>query len=225
MRPAAHPNSRFTVSAVNNPSYSQLAEAPEGVPISAIVFGGRRKKLAPLVYEANNWNHGVLVGAGVASETTAAAIGEVGIVRRDPMAMKPFCGYNFADYWSHWLSFSERSDNLPKIFHVNWFRQNEDGKFLWPGFGENLRVLRWIIDRCENRVSASSTSIGNIPYIKDIDTDDLNISHAVLEELLSVENKEWLDEINSIGEYFETYGERLPEELSNEFNKLKTSLT
>ena len=225
MRPDAHPNSRFTVSAVNNPSYSQLAEAPEGVPISAIVFGGRRKKLAPLVYEANNWNHGVLVGAGVASETTAAAIGEVGIVRRDPMAMKPFCGYNFADYWSHWLSFSERSDNLPKIFHVNWFRQNEDGKFLWPGFGENLRVLRWIIDRCENRVSASSTSIGNIPYIKDIDTDDLNISHAVLEELLSVENKEWLDEINSIGEYFETYGERLPEELSNEFNKLKTSLT
>jgi phosphoenolpyruvate carboxykinase (GTP) len=225
LRPAAHPNSRFTVSAVNNPSYSQLAEAPEGVPISAIVFGGRRKKLAPLVYEANNWNHGVLVGAGVASETTAAAIGEVGIVRRDPMAMKPFCGYNFADYWSHWLSFSERSDNLPKIFHVNWFRQNEDGKFLWPGFGENLRVLRWIIDRCENRVSASSTSIGNIPYIKDIDTDDLNISHAVLEELLSVENKEWLDEINSIGEYFETYGERLPEELSNEFNKLKSSLT
>ena len=161
----------------------------------------------------------------MASETTAAAIGEVGIVRRDPMAMKPFCGYNFADYWSHWLSFSERSDNLPKIFHVNWFRQNEDGKFLWPGFGENLRVLRWIIDRCENRVSASSTSIGNIPYIKDIDTDDLNISHAVLEELLSVENKEWLDEINSIGEYFETYGERLPEELSNEFNKLKSSLT
>ena len=225
LRSAAHPNSRFTVSAVNNPSYSELAEAPEGVPISAIVFGGRRKKLAPLVYEANNWKHGVLVGAGVASETTAAAIGEVGIVRRDPMAMKPFCGYNFADYWSHWLSFSEKSDKLPKIFHVNWFRQNEDGKFLWPGFGENLRVLRWIIDRCESRVSARSTSIGNIPNTKDIDTNDLDISKDVLEELLTVENKEWLQEVNSIGEYFETFGDRLPKELSNEFDKLKSALT
>ena len=223
--PAAHPNSRFTVSASNNPAYSKLAEAPEGVPISAIVFGGRRKTLAPLVYEAKSWEHGVLVGAGVASETTAAATGEVGVVRRDPMAMKPFCGYNFADYWDHWLSFSERSDNLPKIFHVNWFRQNEAGKFLWPGFGENLRVLRWIIDRCEHRVSANATAIGNLPKTNDIDTSDLDISNEVLEELLSVENNEWLDEINSIGEYFKSFGDRLPSALNDEFMKLKDELT
>ena len=223
--PAAHPNSRFTVSASNNPAYSKLAEAPEGVPISAIVFGGRRKTLAPLVYEAKNWEHGVLVGAGVASETTAAATGEVGVVRRDPMAMKPFCGYNFADYWDHWLSFSKRSSNLPKIFHVNWFRQNEAGKFLWPGFGENLRVLRWIIDRCENRVPAYTTAIGNLPNAKDIDISDLDISSEVLEELLSVENNEWLEEINSIGEYFKSYGDRLPDALNQEFIKLKAELT
>ncbi|MDH3441645.1 MAG: phosphoenolpyruvate carboxykinase (GTP), partial [Gammaproteobacteria bacterium] len=161
--PAAHPNSRFTVSARRNKSYSELADAPHGVPISALVFGGRRKELAPLVYEAKNWQHGVLVAAGVASETTAANIGEVGVVRRDPMAMKPFCGYNFADYWRHWLSFADRSENLPKIFHVNWFRQDNDGKFMWPGFGENLRVLRWIIDRCEGRADAVSTPIGFLP--------------------------------------------------------------
>ena len=223
--PAAHPNSRFTVSATNNPSYSKLAEAPDGVVISAIVFGGRRKTLAPLVYEANSWEHGVLIGAGVASETTAAAAGEVGVVRRDPMAMKPFCGYNFADYWDHWLSFSKKSNNLPKIFHVNWFRQNEAGKFLWPGFGENLRVLRWIIDRCENRVPAYTTAIGNLPNAKDIDISDLDISSEVLEELLSVENNEWLDEINSIGEYFKSYGDRLPDALNQEFIKLKAGLT
>ena len=141
------------------------------------------------------------------------------------MAMKPFCGYNFADYWDHWLSFSKRSNNLPKIFHVNWFRQNEAGKFLWPGFGENLRVLRWIIDRCENRVSAYTTAIGNLPNLKDIDISDLDISSEVLEELLSVENNEWLEEINSIGEYFKSYGDRLPETLNQEFIKLKAELT
>tara|TARA_B110000467_G_scaffold80656_1_gene72887 strand:+ start:3027 stop:4844 length:1818 start_codon:yes stop_codon:yes gene_type:complete len=223
--PAAHPNSRFTVSATNNSSYSELAEAPDGVIISAIVFGGRRKTLAPLVYEANNWEHGVLIGAGVASETTAAASGEVGVVRRDPMAMKPFCGYNFADYWSHWLSFSKRSDNLPKIFHVNWFRQNEVGKFLWPGFGENLRVLRWIIDRCENKVGAQETSIGSLPNTKDIDTNDLDISPEVLKELLSVNNSEWLNEVNLIGEYLESYGDRLPAALREEYSKLKVALS
>ena len=145
------------------------------MPISAIVFGGRRKELAPLVYEAKSWEHGVLVGAGVASETTAAATGQVGVVRRDPMAMKPFCGYNFADYWSHWLSFAERTDKLPKIFHVNWFRQDDDGNFLWPGFSENLRVLQWIIQRCEGQVEAVETAIGHLPTDDGIQVSDLDI--------------------------------------------------
>ena len=210
---AAHPNSRFTVAATNNASYSSLAEAPEGVPISAIVFGGRRKKLAPLVYEAKSWEHGVLIGAGVASETTAANIGEVGVVRRDPMAMKPFCGYNFADYWAHWLSFAKRSDKLPRIFHVNWFRQNDDGEFLWPGFGENLRVLRWIIDRCEGRVAANETPIGYLPHPADIDTTDLDISDAAMTALTSIDRDQWRAEMESIGEYLDTYGDRLPEAL------------
>jgi len=211
--PAAHPNSRFTVSAKNNASYSRLAESPEGVPISAIVFGGRRKKLAPLVYEAKSWQHGVLIGASVASETTAAAIGDVGVIRRDPMAMKPFCGYNFADYWQHWLSFSDRSKKLPKIFHVNWFRQDKLGKFLWPGFGENLRVLSWIIDRCENQVDAQDTAIGYLPHTKDINTDDLEISNETMKELLSVKKESWIDEMKSVGKYLQSYGERLPNAL------------
>ena len=147
--PAAHPNSRFTVAREQNPAYSKLADAPSGVPISAIVFGGRRRTLAPLVYQARSWPHGVLVGAGVASETTAAATGAVGVVRRDPMAMKPFAGYNFGDYWAHWINVGARLKSPPQIFHVNWFRQDAAGRFLWPGFGDNLRVLRWIIDRCK----------------------------------------------------------------------------
>jgi len=211
--PAAHPNSRFTVSAKNNASYSRLTESPEGVPISAIVFGGRRKELAPLVYEAKSWQHGVLIGASVASETTAAAIGDVGVIRRDPMAMKPFCGYNFADYWQHWLSFSDRTKKLPKIFHVNWFRQDKLGKFLWPGFGENLRVLSWIIDRCENQVDARDTAIGYLPHTKDINTDDLEISNETMKELLSVKKESWIDEMKSVGKYLQSYGERLPNAL------------
>jgi len=222
--PAAHPNSRFTVSASKNSSYSKLAEAPEGVPISALVFGGRRKELAPLVYEAKNWRHGVLVGAGVASETTAAATGAVGVVRRDPMAMKPFCGYNFADYWTHWLSFDERSDKLPRIFHVNWFRQDSDGKFLWPGFGENLRVLRWIIDRCENRVDANETPIGFLPNADDIDTSDLDISQDTVKSLLSVDVEQWQAEMDSFGEYLQSYGERLPKALQQEYDAVVTAL-
>ncbi|MEX0709369.1 MAG: phosphoenolpyruvate carboxykinase (GTP) [Woeseia sp.] len=214
--PAAHPNSRFTVSARKNPCYSELAEAPEGVPISALVFGGRRKELAPLVYEAKNWRHGVLVGAGVASETTAAATGEVGVVRRDPMAMKPFCGYNFADYWRHWLSFDKRSDNLPRIFHVNWFRQDENGKFLWPGFGENLRVLRWIIDRCENRVDAHETAIGYLPNPNDIDLSGLDIDAATLSALLAVDEEQWQAELDAVGDYLSGFGDRLPEDLWQE---------
>ena len=221
---AAHPNSRFTVAATNNPSYSSLAEAAEGVPISAIVFGGRRKELAPLVYEAKSWEHGVLVGAGVASETTAANIGDVGVVRRDPMAMKPFCGYNFADYWSHWLSFGERLDNLPKVFHVNWFRQNADGDFLWPGFGENLRVLQWMIERCEGRVDAVETPIGFLPNASDIDTTDLDITAENLEALTTIDHGQWRDEMAAVGEYLESYGDRLPTELKAQQERIAAEL-
>lgn len=221
---AAHPNSRFTVSAKQNPSYSTLAEAPDGVPISALVFGGRRKELAPLVYEARNWRHGVLVGAGVASETTAAATGDVGVVRRDPMAMKPFCGYNFADYWAHWLSFEGRSERLPRIFHVNWFRQDAGGRFLWPGFGENLRVLRWIIDRCENRVDARETPIGLLPHADDIDTRELDIDRATLEALLAVDPDQWQAEMDAVGEYLQSYGSRLPETLREEHRRVVDAL-
>ncbi len=213
---AAHPNSRFTVAAGNNPSYSKLAEAPAGVPISAIVFGGRRKELAPLVYQARNWRHGVLVGAGVASETTSANIGEVGVVRRDPMAMKPFCGYNFADYWAHWLSFAGRTETLPGVFHVNWFRQDENGRFLWPGFGENLRVLKWILDRCNGRAEAVETAIGYLPRVEDLDIDGLDINRSDLETLTSINARQWQVEIEAIGEYLASYGDRLPAELRDE---------
>ena len=222
--PAAHPNSRFTVSATRNKSYSMLADAPEGVPISAIVFGGRRKELAPLVYEAKDWNHGVLVGASVASETTAANIGEVGVVRRDPMAMKPFCGYNFADYWSHWLTFADNERRLPRIFHVNWFRQDNDGKFLWPGFGENLRVLRWIMERCEDRAEARETPIGFLPKPSDIDTSGLDIADETMDALLSVNVEQWREEMDSVGEYLESYGDRLPEILRQEHAEIVENL-
>jgi phosphoenolpyruvate carboxykinase (GTP) len=222
--PAAQPNSRFTVPAKQNPCYSPLAEDPAGVPISAIVFGGRRRELAPLVYQSKDWKHGVLVGAGCASETTAAATGAVGLVRRDPMAMKPFCGYNFADYWSHWLSFDEKSDKLPEIFHVNWFRQDSDNNFMWPGFGDNLRVLRWIIDRCENRVSAKETAIGFLPEAADIDTAGLDIDSDTLESLLNVDKAQWKKELETIGEYFDEYGDRLPEELRKEQQKALADL-
>lgn len=220
----AHPNSRFTVSAKNNPGYSELADSPSGVPICAIIFGGRRSELAPLVYEAKDWNHGVLVGASVGSETTAAATGDVGIVRRDPMAMKPFCGYNFADYWRHWLSFSEQSQNLPKIFHVNWFRKNDQG-FLWPGFGENLRVLDWIIQRCQNKIDAKETPIGYVPIKGDIDTSGLDIADENLDALFTIDPDQWLAEMNEIKEYFNEFGERLPKQLLNEHAKVVDSLS
>jgi len=222
--PAAHPSSRFTVSAKQNPSYSKLAEAPEGVPISALVFGGRRKEVAPLVYEASSWRHGVLVGASVGSETTAANIGEVGVVRRDPMAMKPFCGYNFADYWAHWLSFAARADELPKIFHVNWFRQDADGHFLWPGFGENLRVMRWIIDRCENRVDATDTPIGYLPRATDLDLDGLDLDPDTLTQLLTVDQAAWREEMQTVGEYFTEYEHRVPELLTAEHQRILKAL-
>jgi phosphoenolpyruvate carboxykinase (GTP) len=221
---AAHPNSRFTVAATNNPCYSKLADAPEGVPIAAIVFGGRRARLAPLVYEAKDWKHGVLVGASVGSETTAADTAEVGVIRRDPMAMKPFCGYNFADYWAHWLSFPKRTDKLPRIFHVNWFRQDDDGKFLWPGFGENLRVLRWIVDRCENRVGAVETAIGYLPVEGDIDTTELDISAATMRELLAIDIEHWKTENEHFADYLDGFGERVPEELRAEQRRVAAEL-
>jgi len=217
---AAHPNSRFTVSAQQNPSYSPLADDPAGVPISAIIFGGRRRGLAPLVYQARDWRHGVLVGASVASETTAAAIGEVGVIRRDPMAMKPFCGYNFADYWQHWLSFDGRSSKLPQIFHVNWFRQDSNGKFMWPGFGENLRVLRWIIDRCAGRVGAHETPIGYLPQAKDLDLKGLEISPAVVDSLLAVDPAAWRKEMQDIADYFGEFGAAVPNGLLEEHEKV-----
>ncbi len=211
--PAAHPNARFTVSATNNPSYSVLCDEPDGVPISAIVFGGRRKNVAPLVYEARDWKHGVLVGASTASETTAAMVGEVGVIRRDPMAMKPFCGYNYGDYFAHWLSFVEKVAHLPKIFHVNWFRQDSDGNFMWPGFGDNLRVLQWIIDRCEHRADARETPIGYLPHPCDIDTVDLDISDETMEILTSFDTEQVRKEMISLGEYLESYGRHTPAEL------------
>lgn len=223
--PAAHPNSRFTVSARQNPTYSPLADDPAGVPISAIIFGGRRRELAPLVYQARDWNHGVLIGAGVASETTAAAAGQVGQVRRDPMAMKPFCGYNFADYWGHWLSFAEKSDRLPKIFHVNWFRRDKSGRFLWPGFGENMRVLRWIIDRCEARADAVETPIGFLPKPEDIDLSGLDIDPADLAALLKVDRQAWREEMASIGQYLDEYADRIPAQLKAEYDKISENLS
>ena len=222
--PAAHPNSRFTVSADHNPAQSKYTEEPRGVPISAIVFGGRRRELAPLVYQAKSWAHGVLVGAGVASETTAAATGKVGLVRRDPMAMKPFCGYNFADYWGHWLSMANDSSKLPEVFHVNWFRRDADGNFMWPGFGENLRVLRWIIDRCEGRADANSTPIGYLPTTHSLDTDGLDIEPATLDALLSIDQQQWRDEMESVGEYLESFGARLPLALRDEHAFVTQSL-
>jgi phosphoenolpyruvate carboxykinase (GTP) len=214
--PAAHPNSRFTVAAKNNPAYSKLADAAGGVPISAIVFGGRRRSLAPLVYQARDWLHGVLVGAGVASETTAAATGAVGVVRRDPMAMKPFAGYNFADYWGHWISMGTKLKSTPPIFHVNWFRQDAAGKFLWPGFSDNLRVIRWIIDRCKGAAAAHDTAIGHLPRAADLDTRGLEVAPEALEELLAVSPQLWRAEFEGIGDYLAEFGARLPPALANE---------
>jgi phosphoenolpyruvate carboxykinase (GTP) len=222
--PAAHPNSRFTVAANQNPSYSPLTEAPEGVPISAILFGGRRRTVAPLVYEARDWRHGVLLGAGMASETTAAAVGQVGVVRRDPMAMKPFCGYNFGDYWAHWLRLEGRMSKPPRVFHVNWFRQDKEGRFLWPGFGDNLRVLRWVIDRCAGRVGARETPIGFLPGPRDLDVRGLALGEDTLEKLLEVDPGAWRTEMDDIASYLNEFGNRVPDALIREQQKTRAAL-
>jgi phosphoenolpyruvate carboxykinase (GTP) len=222
--PAAHPNSRFTAHMSQCPSYSNQAEAATGVPISAIVFGGRRERLVPLVMQSESWNHGVLLGASMASETTAANIDAVGVVRRDPMAMKPFCGYNYADYWAHWLSFTEFSDRLPKIFHVNWFRKGADGKFMWPGFGENMRVLDWIIKRCEHKVGFLETPIGKMPLPGDLNLDGIDVPAATMEALLEVDTAAWQAEIADIGEYLDSYGDRTPAAIKAEQARVAEAL-
>ena len=222
--PAAHPNSRFTVAAKQCPSWSPQAEAAQGVPISAIVFGGRRPSLVPLVFEARDWAHGVLIGAAMGSETTAAATGAVGVLRRDSMAMKPFCGYNYGDYFAHWLSFDKPGARLPKIFHVNWFRKRADGKFLWPGFGDNLRVLEWIIGRCEGRAGATETPIGFVPGRHDLNLDGLALDDAALDTLLAVDPAGWAAEVADIGEYVASFGARTPARLKAEHRVLEDAM-
>lgn len=223
--PAAHPNSRFTVSARQCPSYSARAEDPQGVPISAIVFGGRRASLVPLVFEARDWTHGVLIGAAMGSETTAAATGAVGVMRRDPMAMKPFCGYNFADYFAHWLSFDQDDARLPKIFHVNWFRKGDDGGFLWPGFGENLRVLEWMIERVKGNFGSRETAIGHLPVEGDLNVEGLGLGAEATEKLFGVDEAGWRAEVASIGEYLEEFGIRMPASLKAEQERIQRALS
>ncbi len=218
--PAAHPNSRYTVPAEQSPSISPKWEDPAGVPISAFLFGGRRSRVAPLVYEAFDWQHGVFVGATMASQTTAATTGAVGVVRRDPMAMLPFCGYNMADYFRHWLEMGKRVPRPPKIFHVNWFRRNADGKFLWPGFGENVRVLKWILERVEGRGEAQETPIGYVPARGALTLDGIKISPEAMDELLRVNPADWEPEIEDTRRFFSTFGEGLPHELQEEHKKL-----
>jgi phosphoenolpyruvate carboxykinase (GTP) len=222
--PAAHPNSRFTVSARQCPSYTDKAEDPQGVPLSAIVFGGRRESLVPLVFEARDWNHGVLVGASMASETTAAATGAVGVVRRDSMAMKPFAGYNFGDYFAHWLSFNKAGAELPKIFHVNWFRKNGAGKFMWPGFGDNMRVLEWMLKRVQGDVPGENTAIGILPRAEELNTDGLEMDAADLQALLHVDVHAWRTEVGAIADYLEEFGERTPQALVDELNETARQL-
>ncbi len=222
---AAHPNSRFTVSIYNTPNLSPEFENPQGVPVSAIVVGVRRTSTIPLVVEGFDWTHGVFLGARMGSEITAAAQDlKTGTIRRDPFAMIPFCGYNMADYFGHWLRIGKQLKNPPKIFAVNWFRKDEEGKYLWPGFGENIRILKWIIDRVKGRVRAKETPIGLVPYPEDIDTEGLQIGRRELEKALEVKPEEWRKEAHEIREFFSKFGQRMPEELLQELEKLEKAL-
>ncbi len=220
---AAHPNSRFTAPARQCPCISSEWENPAGVPISAIIFGGRRAKTAPLVYQSFDWNHGVFIGSTMASETTAAAAGAVGVVRRDPMAMKPFIGYNVGDYFAHWIEMGKKIANPPKIFNTNWFRKSDDGKFLWPGFGDNMRVLLWILDRCDGKVGAVESPIGYLPNKEDLKLEGLDISEEDLNELLNVDKEVWLDEVAQIKELYAGF-EKLPAELAEQLKALEARL-
>jgi len=222
--PAAHPNSRFTVSIKQCPSYSSEWGEPQGVPISAILFGARRNKLVPLAYQSFNWQHGTFLGATLASETTAAATGAVGVVRRDPMAMLPFCGYNMGDYWAHWLSMAQRATQPPKIFRVNWFQRNDQGKFIWPGFGENLRVIRWVIERCKGGGEAEETPIGYVPKVSALNGGDLKVSKSDLNQLVAIDREGWKRNLKSQGEYFDNFGDHLPAGIKEEHKALTNRL-
>ena len=223
--PAAHPNARFTAPASQCPVIAPEWEDPKGVPISAILFGGRRASVVPLVNEARDWQHGTFLGTIIASEMTAAAFGDIGALRRDPMAMLPFCGYNMGDYWKHWLNIGKtQGAKLPKIFYVNWFRKNEKGKFMWPGFGENSRVLKWVFERCSGTGEAVETPIGNLPALKAIDFEGMNFDQNTIAELLRVDVKGWLKEIPLILEYYAKFGDHLPEELLEEVDQLRERL-
>ena len=221
----AHPNSRFTALAANCPCLSPEFYNPQGVPISAIVFGGRRAKTAPLVYQSTSWQNGAFVGSIMASETTAAASGAVGVVRRDPMAMRPFVGYDMGDYWAHWLRMGTLIPHAPKIFHVNWFRTDADGNFIWPGFGDNMRVLMWILARCEGRVEADITPIGYVPHAEDIDIEGLEgITIDTIRELLSIDKESWLADVANIREFYAQVGDRVPQAMYDELDALEARL-
>ena len=221
----AHPNSRFTALAANCPCLSSEFNNPKGVPVSAIVFGGRRAKTAPLVYQSTSWQNGAFVGSIMASETTAAAAGAVGVVRRDPMAMRPFVGYDMGDYWAHWLKMGTLIPNPPKIFHVNWFRTDDEGNFIWPGFGDNMRVLMWILARCEGKVEADITPIGYVPHAEDINIEGLDgITVDTIRDLLSVDKESWLADIANIKEFYAQVGERVPQAMYDELAALEARL-
>ena len=223
--PAAHPNARFTAPAAQCPVIADEWEDPKGVPISAILFGGRRATTVPLVTEALDWNHGTFIGTIIASEMTAAAFGAIGQLRRDPMAMLPFCGYNMADYWGHWLDMGKKDGaKLPKIFYVNWFRKNDAGKFMWPGFGENSRVLKWVFERCIDSADAIDTPIGKMPTLDGIDFDNLEMDEADKANLLRVDVEGWLQELPGIEEYYDSFGDHLPGELRQQIKALKERL-
>lgn len=221
---AAHPNSRFTTAATQCPVLSPRFNLSEGVPISALIFGGRRESVVPLVFESLDWNHGVYLGATLSSETTAAATGTVGVVRRDPMAMRPFCGYNMGDYFRHWLRMGELKTNLPRIYHVNWFRKGPEGRFLWPGYGENIRVLRWIRGRCRGEASAQHSPLGYLPKPDSLDLSSLDLPKAALDLLLSVDLEAWSQELESQKEFLKNFGPALPQELLEEHRRLVSRL-
>lgn len=221
---AAHPNSRFTAPAINCPCISSEFEAPNGVPISAIIFGGRRAATTPLVYQSRSWDNGVFVGSIMASETTAAAAGAVGVVRRDPMAMLPFCGYHMGDYFQHWIDMGKKIKVQPKIFNVNWFRTDSEGHFIWPGFGDNMRVLDWILKRCEETVDADETAIGYVPKPEDINLDGCGVDKETLKGLLNVDTETWKKEAEGIKEFYKKFGDKLPKELNDELSALESRL-